>query len=241
MGRVRNRIAACTRILDKLLFPPVCPFCGEVLGFLPYCQHCADESEKLRIENNGLLCKNHYKADYLKDVYAVYQYQSIVRNSIHRFKFQGQLYLVRYYAEEMAGLLHNNQYDCILAVPASRREIRRHKGCHGALLLAEQLCRQTQLPLYKKVLIKSYDTEPQHDLNAIRRAGNLTGSMKVQKPELILGKDILLVDDLTTTGNTLNYCAKLCMAFGAKSVTGICYAAVLYQSGEQKEKMGEEK
>ena len=241
MGGLKNRIAACTQVLDKLLFPPVCPFCGEVLGFLPCCQTCAAEAGKLQIKNNGLLYKNHYKADYLKDVYAVYQYQSIVRNSIHRFKFQEQLYLARYYAKEMAELLHNNQYDCILAVPASHREIRRHKGCHGALLLAEQLCRQMQLPLYKKALIKCYDTEPQHDLNAIRRAGNLTGSMQIKKPELIFGKDILLVDDLTTTGNTLNYCAKLCMAFGAKSVTGICYAAALYQIGEQKEKMGEEK
>lgn len=212
---------------EKLFFPPRCPHCGEVLGFLPRCETCAETVESLRLPQKGRLSSRWHKMEYISEIYAVFSYEPPVETALWRFKFSGEQYLAQPFAREMAALARQEEPDAIVPVPASRRERRRHQGCHGAFLLAKELSRETGLPLWDKVLEKQFETLPQHELGVLRRSGNLAGSMRVRQPERLPDKTILLTDDIVTTGNTLDYCAKLCLAYGARRVIGISYAASL--------------
>lgn len=212
---------------DKLFFPPRCPYCGEVLGFLPECPGCKEKTGRLKLPQGGVLPAKWHKMEYLSEAYAVYAYEDFIEKAIYRFKFSGDIYLAQPFAQEMAALLKDVKADAVIPVPASVKEQRRHQGCHGALLLAEKISRQLEMALWRDILQKPFETEPQHKLSALRRGGNLAGSMRVAKPAQIKDKTILLVDDIITTGNTLDYCAKLCMAYGARRILSVCYAASL--------------
>ena len=220
-------------ILD-LLYPPKCPFCGRVResrGICPDCRKALPRTEGdqgLRSLPGGTVCA------------APLWYEGLARDGLLRFKFQG--------AEEAAGPLgelvaqcaaehFSGQFGVVTWVPVSPRRLRK-RGYDQARLLAESICRIWEVKP-ERLLRKIADNPAQSGLTepAARRA-NVLGVYEAVDPEGLRGRQVLLVDDICTTGATLSECARTLRAAGAAQV--VCVAAALTREKEKVHKAAKE-
>ena len=107
--------------------------------------------------------------------------------------------------------------DLIVPVPLHIRRLR-ERGFNQALLLARELSKQTGIPCEQRSLRKIKDTPFQTALKGRERRKNLKAAFRVKKTEEIEGKSVLLVDDVYTTGTTVNECARTLLEAGAATV-----------------------
>ena len=99
-------------------------------------------------------------------------------------------------------------------------------------MLAERISKITDIEYKPCVLKKLYRTDKQHDISFYLRKGNLTGVYDVVNPEEVRNKTVLLVDDISTTGETLNECAKMLLIGGAAEV--FCLTVAITNKKEEK-------
>ena len=202
-------------LLD-LLFPPKCAFCRTFLtgGQALFCAECKEElpfcqEEAALQEGEG----------YSLVVSPLY-YDGLVRESIHRYKFQGLRSYCHPYAAFLAPAIASHltdRYDLLSWVPVSRARLR-SRGYDQAKLLAQATARlldTTAVGVLKKVK----NASPQSALGGKdERAANISGAYCVPRPELVADKRILLIDDVLTTGATLSESAHCLLQAGAKEV-----------------------
>ena len=150
-------------------------------------------------------------------------YTKSAKKGIHRMKFNNSPYSCTYFGKLMANTVRTEyldsgvRFDCVIGVPMHRDDFLT-RGYNQAMLLARTVAEEIEVPLLSKALIKIYRNRPQHTLSFIERQRNIKGVFRVPRPELIRGKTVLLCDDVTTSGNTLNECAITLLDAGAKAV-----------------------
>lgn len=214
-----------SRVLD-LLYPPKCAFCRKLLssGELGWCAAC---------EKKVPYYDERITGDYFSFCAAPLVYRDDVREAIHRFKFSG----LDCYASVFAPLVaesvryHCAQADVLTWVPVSRAR-KRERGYDQAEALCRALGKQLGLPAVQ-LLKKTVDNKAQSNLDKLQRKANVLGVYGVFQPELLIGKRVLLVDDVVTTGATLSECSRVLLTAGAAEVT--C-AAIACATGEKEEK-----
>ena len=108
-------------------------------------------------------------------------------------------------------------FDVLIPVPLHKERLR-ERGFNQALLLVRELSRRTGIPYRKRVLQKKRPTVPQVKLSGVEREKGVRGAFHLLEKEEVEGKSILLVDDVYTTGATVNECARVLLAGGAKRV-----------------------
>lgn len=103
----------------------------------------------------------------------------------------------------------------MIVVPISKAR-KKERGYNQSQLIAKQVSQIINIPIMKNILEKSKDTVPQSTLNKVQRQENAKGAYKVKKDNYkkIKNKNILLVDDIYTTGSTINECAKVLQEVG---------------------------
>lgn len=198
----------------------VCPKCAENLSEVsePRCKYCG--AEKARC-----ICKK--RRTRYDGITAPYYYEGSAKKALLNLKFGNKEYFARSLAEKMALSVKTDfkdvTLDAIVFVPFSRRQklVRRY---NQSRLLAERLSEYLEIPEYD-ALVKLFDTKVQHALKGRYRSGNVAGAYDVADVDLIKGKTVLLVDDIKTTGATLNECAKILKIRGAEKV--YCVTAAL--------------
>ena len=205
------------RVLD-LLYPPKCAFCRKLVPdgrmLCPACEGALPfpEKEKQRQKISGL-------AVCLSPLY----YTGDVRQSLHRYKFQGAAAYYRIYAELMADCMreHGLTPDLVTWVPLSRKRLRR-RGYDQARLLAEEVARLQSLPC-EQTLEKVRNNPAQSGTSGVaERQKNVLG---VYRPVTsFAGEHVLLIDDIVTTGSTLGEAAKVLLDAGAEKVSGLTLA-----------------
>lgn len=196
------------------LFPPKCILCGELLhkDETDLCRECRVEQAEFS--------KGKLNVQFLDSYAAVWYYEGYVRRSLLRYKFYG----ARHYADAYGRLLamkilkeYPEGFDLITWVPISKlRKLRR--GYDQVELLANAVARELEMeavPLLKKVR----HNPPQSGItgHAERRA-NVLGIYRCVNEEKIVGKRILLLDDIITTGATVGECARVLLTAGAGEV-----------------------
>jgi len=155
-------------------------------------------------------------------------FEGILREAVHVFKYEGARELAWPLSRLLVQRFKQSGLDfgqAILApVPLSnRKELER--GFNQAGLLAEAVGKELNLEVLTGVLVKTKDTVSQTELKAEERKKNVKGSFDfIGEERLIKGKTILLVDDVMTTGSTLNECARVLKEAGAKAVWGMVLA-----------------
>jgi ComF family protein len=110
-----------------------------------------------------------------------------------------------------------------MPVPLGKRRLK-WRGFKQAEELAKELSSFLKIPLVSDCLIKIKETLPQVELSEKEREENIKGVFKIKNDEKILGKKILLVDDVYTTGSTMKECARILKRAGAKEIIGIVIA-----------------
>ena len=206
-------------ILLDWLFPAKCPFCGKITGSPGICPDC--DRKLPRTEGRDGLREG---AGYGECAFPLY-YEGTVRESLLRFKFGGRSAWAAVYARDLLAPCvaeHlSGRFDCITWVPVSRRRIRK-RGYDQARLLAEALGKVWQTkPL--AFLRKVRDNPAQSGLDdAAARRANVLGVYEPADPDGTIGRRVLLIDDILTTGSTLAECARVLKAAGAAEV--VCAA-----------------
>lgn len=188
-----------------LIFPKHCPFCDEVIEpFSEVCKECEVRSYELL--DNSIDDYFHFAFD---DVISVYEYKDIVRDGIKRFKFNSLKENGKFFAGKIAELvkLHYDQnIDYVIAVPMSN-ENKKLRGYNQAEVLAKHIAKKINVPFADNALKKVKANQIQHKLAKAERQQNVKGVFEFSENIDIEGKTILLVDDIITTGATLDECS----------------------------------
>jgi ComF family protein len=208
---------AWKKVLD-LFFPPrcvgcdqeghhLCPTCLAAVARVkpPWCALCGRP-----LSRSGFhLCSHCLQAPLLIDgIRSVGFFEGVLREAIHQFKYEGLTVL-----SEPLGKLAAEGWrslspvgDVIVPVPLHARRVR-ERGYNQSALLARELGRRVGLPVLENALTRTRETAPQVDLNAQQRHANVADAFECVTGE-ICGHAVLLVDDVCTTGATLNACAE---------------------------------
>ena len=207
--------------LMQLLFPHKCILCGKMLqeDELDLCGGCRGNSPEYPAG------KDHIQ--FLDSFLAVWYYEGNVRRSLLRYKFYNSRSLAKGYGRILAMKLlqtYPNGFDCLTWVPiSSRRKLTR--GYDQVELLAKAVGKELGMqpvPLLKKVR----HNRPQSGISgSAERRANVLGAYRVINRNAIIGKRILLLDDILTTGATAGECARLLLTGGAKEVHCAAVAA----------------
>ena len=226
------------------IWPPRCPLCEELLDAGPntFCEYCLDtfnviddpicEKCGLPFDENTAppsgVCGNCLKAPLILDVLRSFgEYEGALRKAIIDFKFNGRREMVPALGEFilMADLKfsENENADIVVPVPLHSDRIK-ERGFNQAVDLARPLAKTRRAALSYDVLIRSRPTKPQVGLSTNQRKANVKGAFTVKKPDTVKGKKVILVDDIYTTGNTINECAKVLKKAGAKKVFAVTVA-----------------
>lgn len=211
------------KLLDhilELLYPSRCAFCRCLThgGDEKVCRSCLDKLPYTEGEGQ------HQKLPFISCCVSPFYYEGEVRQSLLRFKFHGAAAYAKVYGEFLSKCIDQNGIFCdiITWVPLSRRRLRR-RGYDQARLLAEDISRRTGIPCVRLLKKQRHNPAQSGTGSAKKRRANVSGVYRAFDAEQIKDKNILIVDDIVTTGATLSECARILSAAGAK---GLCAAAV---------------
>ncbi len=230
------------RWLVSLLFPARCCLCGEVVAWTEHlCPRCQREApyilppvcERCGLHEEDCTCRGHRR--HYERCVAPFCREGAVQDAIMRLKKHGWATDTQGIALEMAEVLRREYggipFDAVTEVPMHKRDYR-SRGHNDAELLARALAQRIEVP-YRSLLRKSMHTRPQKELKAVERTGNLLGAFDVNEDKWVADKTILLVDDVITTGSTLDECAKMLKIYGAAGVYAVTAAAVVLPKKEK--------
>ena len=206
-------------VLD-LFFPPVCGICGDFnKDWL--CEKC---KKKLDL-NKKFLIMNIYGKEYKKFIF-LYLYADI-RNIILDYKFNGKSYLYHTFCRM---ILDNNEiceelkkYDVVIPVPMNKKKKAR-RGYNQTELIANCLAKELGLEYNNKSLIKLKSNKTQSTLTEKERFENVKNIFEIKNKEFIKGKDIVLFDDILTTGATIDECSKVLKKNGVNDIVVLTLA-----------------
>ena len=157
-------------------------------------------------------------------------YEGAGRELIHAFKYRNKTHLRRPLAlmtvERLSAFIASQAPELIVPVPLHRKRLR-SRGFNQALLLGEIFSSHWKIPLERYNLRRIRWTEPQVNLSACDRRSNVKGAFSIKDSSRICGRRVLLVDDVLTTGSTVEECAVLLKSAGAVEVTVITVARAL--------------
>jgi ComF family protein len=147
-------------------------------------------------------------------------------SAIHQFKYGGKSYLAKSLGPFLASVARErlNGIDGLLVMPVPLHPKRlRERGFNQSLLLARHVASQLGVELDFLSLRRIRYTQPQTGLKKDERRKNVRKAFGLIDPKVVKGRKVILVDDVTTTGNTLNECARILKRAGAENI----YCAVL--------------
>lgn len=152
-----------------------------------------------------------------------------LREAIHRLKYENDIGLGEALASLLIGFLNtlNWPIDLITPVPLSRSRLKQ-RGYNQADLLARPLALAKKIPYSRKAIKRIRDTESQTELSAQERMQNVSGAF-LAKSAQVSGKTVLIIDDVATTGATIQACAQALLTAGAKDVYALTLARAILE------------
>lgn len=214
-----RRCPVCGRIAPEGTW--ICPECEKTLKFVsgPVCRKCGKELEE-KNQEYCLSCRRHKRS--FEWGAALLNYNEVSAGSMARVKYKNKREYLDYYSREMGKRLGNKislmNADAFVPVPVHPSR-KRARGFNQAEELARRLSRQTGIPVCSGLLVRSKKTAPQKGLTPGQRLKNLEQAFRVNREEL--DEDIasvILVDDIYTTGSTIEACTRTLKDAGISSV-----------------------
>lgn len=202
------------------VYPNMCGICGKRIFSSSYtCTNCLSI---LKCYRERIILNSNYPYDYMLNMY---EYKGIVKSKICKFKFNEQKYIAKTFGNLIAKRVKelNLEFDIIIPVPIS---INRYmeRGYNQSYELAKILGKILKKAVCKDILIKIKNNKRQSMLHINERKKNVLGVYKTLKTDKIKEKVVLLVDDIYTTGATINECANVLKKSGANKVLVITIA-----------------
>lgn len=225
-------------VILELLFPKRCPLCDKPVskvhernGFCESCYRklpiingfrCYTCGRKLS-QNDKELCFDCAKANrkrYFEKGFSLCEYTDIIRSSVYRLKYSNRAEYAKAYGRLMAMQFGKAfcrvKADGVIAVPLHPlREQKR--GYNQADLLAKAFSEYTKIPYYKNYVVRTENTKPLKAMTAFERQNNLKNAFKISQNDVKLNI-IIVIDDIYTTGSTIDAVSRVLKAAGVKKI-----------------------
>lgn len=224
----------CNAVIDRN--EKLCPNCKENLPRISgeKCKYCGSAKDRCGCK------KKHTEFD---GITAPFYYEDGIAECLKLLKFNSVVFMAKRLAKNMANAVREDfkdvSFDCICYVPFSTLQ-KITRNYNQSKLLADELSKELNIPV-KSVLFKLFDTKTQHETKGNLRKGNTYGIYDVKDYADIKGKTVLLVDDIMTTGETLNTCAVIMKIRGAEKVYCATAAITPRKSKDENKKENENK
>lgn len=183
---------------------PACKKCGKPLE-KEETEYCADCSRRKHAYTRGQ---------------AAFVYDSLMRGSIARFKYGNRREYADFYADELVrrcgAAVRSWAADALVPIPLHKSR-RRKRGFNQAELVARKIGEKLNIPVETKLLLRVKKTSPQKELNDTQRRANLKNAFQVRQNDVRLRK-VILVDDIYTTGSTIDAAAAALLEHGVEKV-----------------------
>ena len=218
-----NEILKIQEKIINLIYPQTCGICGKINN-KTICSKCniqLEKQEKMgiltkeKLEENSLEMEKHFE-----ELMYIFKYEGQIRELILDYKFNEKSYMYKTFVNF---LLKNKKifenikkYDKIIPVPISKKRYK-ERGYNQSLLIAKEISMQIsyetnnniKLELVNNCLIKTKNIIEQSKLNKEDRQHNIQGVYTLKNGSILTNKSILLIDDIYTTGSTVNECSRV--------------------------------
>ena len=226
------------------LFPPQCMACNalvkshgtvcqECFGQLhfitdPMCDHCGFPFE-YDLGDDALCGECIDVLPPYDSAYSAIVFDDTSKVLLHKLKFEDQIHLARIFADWLLSHMPQVDADMVIPVPLSRKRLFSRRYNQSALV-AKQLAKRLEIPYQPTMLRRIRHTTPQTGLTRLQRADNVHGAFAVSHlaGEHLAGKNVLLLDDVMTTGATIEACTDTIKKAGAESVHVVTLARVVH-------------
>lgn len=210
------------RFLRNAVYPNRCPFCDSVIEesrcACTYCSGRLPEYSMKKYAYGGYFCA------------APFRYDGVFAEAVKRFKYRRR----SNYTDNMGFYIVNSilelytpeeigNFDLVTCVPMHIKDLRVRK--HNQAELLGRACAKILEKEYAETLDKIRHNKKQHTLKASERRENVKGVFTCRDPELVKDKNVLIIDDIITTGATLGECAKILKKAGCASVSCAVFCA----------------
>lgn len=230
---VLPQIAKLKGVVLDFLFPQWCIGCGKEGEFL--CASCRQALPRIvsplcpkcgRPQSNGVLCHGCVSGQTEIDgIRSPFRFETVIRQAVHQLKYRNLRALAQPLAELMRDYLVNNPIpgEVLVPVPLHRKRLR-ERGYNQSRLLARELGKLIELPVMDDCLIRHHSDSPQARAATVEeRRRNVTGAFSCRDRRL-RDKQVLLIDDVSTSGATFSACASVLKSAGVNSVWGLVLA-----------------
>ena len=226
-------LQAFLKRISLWLWPEVCPFCGKAYR-QGICTACRRKLEHLKVrEPRCMQCGKpirYAEQEYCHDCththhfydrgLSLWLHKAPVNTSIYQFKYHNQRRYGILYAEELirtyGHMIKRWNPDLIIPIPLHKKR-RKKRGYNQAQIISAEIGKNMNIPVDTKSLVRCISTNPQKTLDHDERKKNLSHAFSVRKGFVPVSA-VLLIDDIYTTGNTIDYAAKTLKKAGVEKV-----------------------
>lgn len=229
----------------NIISPPRCMSCNRRMPLKSKALFCYNCSKEYKI-NNGKVCDicgkpvlesadatcrecKVTKTYYIKNV-SRYLYKGCIKNAVQNMKFKRRMWIAYKFGKSLCKTVQEEyrgiNFDMILYVPMTPLG-EMERGFNQSYEIASVISENLGIPVINKILYKKAGTKTQSGLNRKDRIENIKNAFIVRNAELLTDKTILLIDDVFTTGSTLNECARMLKRNGALAIYTATVATVV--------------
>ncbi|MBR6012615.1 MAG: ComF family protein [Selenomonadaceae bacterium] len=209
--------------LSYLIFPPMCPVCRKIIDERwELCEKCKEKIFRLDYKKN--------KPDILKEVFCITNYRAGSQKILHRLKFENDLKFLPTLKKILTVSATNSelknflsQIDVAVFVPLHEKRMA-ERGYNQTDLIFRDFLTAENIPI-ENFLIRSKFTQKLFSLNQDERKEVLKDAFSATEDIDVKGKNILILDDIYTTGSTVSECAKVLKKFGAKEIFVLAFSS----------------
>jgi len=220
----------CVKSMNHKNQTYLCEICFNKIRFISStaCRGCAKVFPGAFPSIENWICPGCLRAKrFYEACYAVSYYEGPIKELLQTFKFARAEYLAgtlrEIFLKGMIGKVDWGNFDFVVPIPLHPRKLK-ERGFNQSFILAQTVRDVTGLRILRDSIVRVKYSEGQTLQDKKARLENIRGSFKVHYPQKIKGKEILLVDDVLTTGATIQECARLLKEAGAKTVTVVVLA-----------------
>lgn len=220
--------------ISHVFLPNRCMFCDIPIEYdRLLCEKCEQTASYTDL-TKCLICRSKecHCQSYFRYLLSPFYYEMGADRAVRTLKFKDELQIAKKLAVFMAACVteYSLETEVDLVIPAPLYIMdRKKRGFNQAGVLAREIAKLLSKPFCDTALLKTKQTKKQHDLFAEERYLNLLGAFETADRSLIADKKILLVDDVFTTGSTMNSCSKALLEGGAKQVIALVAAKTRFK------------
>ncbi len=222
----KNTCFICEAYDEEIADKYICPECERLIKKVepPFCSKC---SKPIAHNSSTNLCRECCDAErHFEMSKSPYKYEGLIKNAIYSYKYYNKTYFYKLFGNLLVNFMVNTGYtnfDCIVSVPLHPSKMRK-RGYNQSELLARYISSKLSIP-YIDALKRTKRTLKQSEQSKEDRRKNLKDAFAVKhSSEKVINSSLLLVDDIYTTGTTVDECSKALVSYGASKVYVITIA-----------------